>query len=74
MDSASLRVGITTATLSLTGDLESKAGDAGNDRLLTANPASWNSRVLCAGYRLQRNPQFAHVAGGLSDLSARRNA
>ena len=40
----------------------------------TANPAFWNSRVLCAGYRLQRNPQFAHVAGGLSDLSARRNA
>ena len=36
MDSASLRVGITTATLLLTDDLEYKAGDAGNDRLLAA--------------------------------------
>jgi hypothetical protein len=31
MDFASSSVGITTATLSLTGDSESKAGDAGNE-------------------------------------------
>ena len=30
------------------------------------------SRPQC--YKLQRNPQFAHVAGGFSDRSARRNA
>jgi hypothetical protein len=36
MDSASLRVGITAATLSLTDGMGFKAGDADNDRLQTA--------------------------------------
>jgi hypothetical protein len=38
MDSASLSVVITTATLSLTDDLGAKAGAAGNDLSLPANP------------------------------------
>jgi hypothetical protein len=69
-DSASLN---SQPPLSLIGGLGAKPGDAGNDRLQTTISAS---RALCQrqSYKLQRNPQFAHVAGGLSDCSARRNA
>src|SRR5690348_5108531 len=77
MDSASLSIGITTATLSLRGDLGCKTGSAGNDRLLTCKPGANGIRDLLSrprGHKLQRNPQLAQAPGGLSDRNARRNA
>ena len=63
--------------LSLTGDLASKAGDAGNDRLLTGKlKGRWHWQFLCRprGHRLHRRPQFAHGFGGASDSNAPRNS
>src|SRR5580700_5668064 len=78
MDSASLSVGITTATLSPTGDLASKAGEAVNDGLLTSKlDACGIGGFFCGnreGHKLQRRPQLAQAPGGLSDCNARRNA